>query len=149
MVILLGRLILDRTAMTDGRIQRERDAMSAAASRCEVNGRTDGRKLRATERQARLVAGKQVASASQETTSNRRSSRYDSVFALRPSPSQLPAPSTRPNISLCEHICGVDAELSTGPFCVTRSNPIHQPTGPTQPTTSGTIWTQLDPTQYH
>jgi len=33
-------------------------------------------------------------------------------------------------------------ELSMGPFCVTRSNPTHQLTDPTQPTTSGKIWTQ-------
>jgi len=43
--------------MTDGRIQRERDAMSAAASRCEVNGRTDGRKKTASEREAGAVSG--------------------------------------------------------------------------------------------
>jgi len=40
-------------------------------------------------------------------------------------------------------------ELSMGPFCVTRSNPTHQLTDPTQPTTSGKIWTQPDPTQYN
>ena len=33
-------------------------------------------------------------------------------------------------------------ELSVGPFFVTRSNP-------TQPTESGKIWTQPDPTQYN
>jgi len=42
-----------------------------------------------------------------------------------------------------------DPELSTGPFCVTRSNPTHQPTDPTQRTTSGKIVTQPDPTQYN
>ena len=36
--------------------------------------------------------------------------------------------------------------LSMGPFCVTRSNPTHQLTDPTQPTTSGKIWTRLNPT---
>ena len=36
--------------------------------------------------------------------------------------------------------------LSMGPFCVTRSNPTHQLTDPTQPTTSGNIWTRLNPT---
>ena len=35
------------------------------------------------------------------------------------------------------------------PFCVTRSNPTHQLTDPTEPTTSGKIWTQPDPTHYN
>jgi len=33
-----------------------------------------------------------------------------------------------------------------GPFCVTRSNPTHQLTDPTQPNTSGKLWTQPDTT---
>ena len=40
-------------------------------------------------------------------------------------------------------------ELSIGPFCVTRPDPTHQltdPANPTQPTTSGKIWTQPDAT---
>ena len=41
------------------------------------------------------------------------------------------------------------AELSMGPFCVTRSNPTHHLTDPTQPTTGGKIWTQPDTTQYN
>jgi len=44
-------------------------------------------------------------------------------------------------------------ELSMGPFCVTRHNPTHQLTdptqpNPTQPTTSEKNWSQPDPTQY-
>jgi len=39
------------------------------------------------------------------------------------------------------------SELSMGPLCVTRSNPTHQLTDPTQPTTNGKIWTQPEPTQ--
>ena len=35
-----------------------------------------------------------------------------------------------------------NTELSMGPHCVTRSNPTHQLTDPTQPTTSRKIWTQ-------
>jgi len=31
-------------------------------------------------------------------------------------------------------------------FCVTRTNPTHQVSDPTQPTTSGKIWTQPDTT---
>jgi len=34
-------------------------------------------------------------------------------------------------------------------FCMTQSNPTHQLTNPTQPTKSGKIWTQPDPTQYN
>jgi len=37
-------------------------------------------------------------------------------------------------------------ELSVGPFCVTRSNPTHPLTDPTQPTTSGKIWTKPNTT---
>ena len=36
-----------------------------------------------------------------------------------------------------------------GPFCVTGSNPTHQLTDPTQPNTSGNIWTQPDPNHYN
>ena len=38
-------------------------------------------------------------------------------------------------------------ELSMGPFYVTRSNPTHQLTDPTQPNPK--FWTQPDPTQYN
>ena len=41
------------------------------------------------------------------------------------------------------------SQLSTGPFCATRSNPTHQLTDPTQPNTSGKIWTHPDSTQYN
>jgi len=44
-------------------------------------------------------------------------------------------------------MCGVIAELSMGPFCVTQSNPTHQLTDPTQPTTIGKIWTRPNPIQ--
>ena len=37
------------------------------------------------------------------------------------------------------------SELYMGPFCLTQSNPTHQLTEPTQPTTSGEIWTRPDP----
>ena len=46
------------------------------------------------------------------------------------------------------HRITAKAELSMGPFCVTRSNPTHQLTDPNQPTTSGKFWTHHDPTQY-
>jgi len=53
------------------------------------------------------------------------------------------------------HRCGVYERLprraqTTGGFCVTRSNPTHQLTDPTQPglcLTSGRIWTRPDPIQ--
>ena len=48
----------------------------------------------------------------------------------------------------CSCISGpahVVPQLSMGPFCVTRSNPTHQLTDPTQPITSGKIWTQPNP----
>ena len=38
------------------------------------------------------------------------------------------------------------SDLSIGPFCVTRPNSTHQLTDPTQPTTSGKIWTQPNTT---
>jgi len=37
-------------------------------------------------------------------------------------------------------------KLSVGPFCVTRSNPIHQLTDPTQPDPTHYKWKNLDPT---
>jgi len=49
-------------------------------------------------------------------------------------------------VHLRQLVLAVDSELSMGPFCVTRSNPTHQLTDPTQPTTSGKIWTP-HPTQ--
>jgi len=43
----------------------------------------------------------------------------------------------------------VTSELSMGPFCVTRPNPTHQLTDPTQPNPLQVkkIWTRPDPTQ--
>ena len=49
-------------------------------------------------------------------------------------------------VHLRQLVLAVDSQLSMGPFCVTRSNPTHQLTDPTQPTTSGKIWTP-HPTQ--
>jgi len=40
----------------------------------------------------------------------------------------------------------VSAELTMDPFCVARSNSTYQLTDPTQPTTSGKIWTQPNTT---
>ena len=37
---------------------------------------------------------------------------------------------------ICLFTCGAISELSMGPFCVTRSNPTHQLTDPTQPNTT-------------
>jgi len=48
-----------------------------------------------------------------------------------------------------EHVMFCSTELSMRQFCVTRSNPTHQLTEPTQPTASGKIWTQPDPTQFY
>jgi len=42
----------------------------------------------------------------------------------------------------------VTTELSMGPVCVTRSDPTHQLTDPTQPTRSGKIWTQPNTTAW-
>jgi len=42
---------------------------------------------------------------------------------------------------LLEKLCYCRPELSMGLLCVTRYNPTHQLTDPTQPTTSGNIWT--------
>ena len=41
----------------------------------------------------------------------------------------------------------VMSELSTGPFCVTRSNPTHQLTDPKSPNPTHYKWKNLDPTR--
>jgi len=52
---------------------------------------------------------------------------------------------TRDPLTYCRALA--IAELSMGPFCMTRSNPTHQLTDPTHYMWKN--WTQLDPTQYN
>jgi len=54
---------------------------------------------------------------------------------------------TRQTSGVCQRSSRVTGELTMGPLCVTRSNPTHQLTDSTQPTTSAESWTQPDPTQ--